>query len=200
MKKRLLLAGTLIALGAAVAIHGALQPDVGLLKFRAKGGYAYGFGDTDDRSVGMVRKFLNDHPEVHTLVLKKMPGTMDVDMNMRIAREIRKRGLNTHLDTDSFIASGAVDLFLAGNRRTMDCRALIGVHSWSSGRFYYPARIGHDPEQKKHEKFLVEMGIDPGFYAFSRDAALPSDMYYLKPAEIERYGLLTEPPKCDADK
>ena len=33
-------------------------------------------------------------------------------MNMRIARRIRSRGLNTHLDSNSFIASGAVDLFL----------------------------------------------------------------------------------------
>lgn len=197
MQKRFLLVGLLIAFGAAIAVNGAMQPDVGLLKFKAKGGYAYGFGGTDDRSVSMVKKFLNEHPEVHTLVLKKMPGTKNVTMNMRIAREIRKRGLNTHLENDSFIASGAVDLFLAGNERTMECRALIGVHSWSSGKFYYPAKIGHDPEQKKHEKFLKEMGIDPAFYAFTRDAALPSDMYYLSHEEIERFGLLTQAPKCN---
>ncbi len=197
MQKRNLLVVGLLAIGALIAVNGALKPDVGLLKFKVKGGYAYAYGYTDARSVPQTRKFLDTHPEVHTLVLKKMSGTRDLDMNTRIARDIRKRGLNTHLDRNSYIASGAVDLFLAGNERTMDCKAYIGVHSWSSGKYYYPAKICHDPEQKKHEAFLEDMGIDPAFYTFTRDAALPSDMYYLKPEEIERFGLLTQKPKCD---
>ena len=197
MKTQQYIAFVLLAIGAVVAIYGASRPDAGLLKFKVKDNIAYGYGGTSDWSVHQVKNFFNDNPHVDTFVLKKMPGTIDANMNMRIARDIRRRGLKTHLESNSYIASGAVDLFLAGTQRTMECGALIGVHSWSSGKHYYPAKIGHDPEQKKHEKFLTEMGIDPSFYAFTRDAALPHDIYYLKMEEIRRFGLLTEDVECE---
>ena len=196
MKTQQIITAILIAIGAAVAIYGTVQPEAGLLKFTVNGNTAYGYGGTNDYSVSTVKRFLNDNPQLETLVLKKMPGTKDADMNIRIARDIRRRGLDTHLDANSYIASGAVDLFLAGTKRTMDCGALIGVHSWSSGKHYYPAKIGSDPHQKKHERFLREMGIDPAFYAFTRDAALPHDIYYLTPDDIRRFSLLTENVDC----
>lgn len=181
----------------AYAVIQRLQPDNGLLKFQVEGARAYGYGDTNDMSVSMVRKFLNENPQVKTLVLKKMPGTRDADMNLRIAREIRKRGLNTHLEGDSFIASGAVDLFLAGVKRTMECGALIGVHSWGltgdRTRRVSPETMGVDRRQKFHEDFLRDMGIDPAFYVFTREAARPDDLYFMTPEEIARFGLLTEP-------
>ena len=126
----------------------------------------------------------------------KMPGTKNADMNIRIAREIRKRGLKTHLPKNGFIASGAVDLFLAGTQRTMDCGGMIGVHSWGltgdrTGRIS-PKTIGVDRRQKFHEKFLRDMGIDPAFYVFTREAAEPNDLHFMSAEEISRFGLLTE--------
>ena len=118
---------------------------------------------------------IRDSPYVDTLVFKKMPGTQDADSNLKLAYDIRRRGLNTHIESNSVIASGAVDLFLAGNKRTMDCGALIGVHSWSvaGGRSTIrisPTDMGIDRRQKYQEKFLSDMGIDPAFYAFTRAA------------------------------
>ena len=196
MRKQQIIAALCILILGAVAVYGRLQPDNGLLKFRVKGERAYGYGDTTAMSVSMVRNFLSDNPQLSTLVLKKMPGTRDADMNIRIAREIRKRGLNTHLDSNSFIASGAVDLFLAGVERTMECGALIGVHSWGltgdrTGQIS-PRTIGVDRRQKFHEDFLRDMGIDPDFYVFTREAAPPDDLYFLTPDDIARFGLLTE--------
>ena len=133
MKTQQIITGVLLAIVAVVAIRGARKPDLGLLKFKVKDNLAYGYGYTDDRSVSVVRKLLKENPQVDTLVLKKMSGTRDGDMNIVLARDIRKRGLNTHLEKNSAIASGAVDLFLAGKTRTMECGALIGVHSWSIG-------------------------------------------------------------------
>lgn len=197
MKLQQTITAIVILVGAGFAIHKAVQPDTGLLKFKARGAYAYGYGTTDDRSVGMVTAFLKSHPEVHTLVLKNLPGTTDADMNLRLSRRIRAAGLNTHLERSSVIASGGVDLFLSGVERTMECGALIGVHSWSGGRNYYPAKLGGWDERKKiQEKYLADMGINPAFYVFTRDAALPHDMYYLSMEEIKRFGLLTEIPDC----
>jgi len=192
----------LVLIGAVIAIRGAMKPDLGLLKFRIKDNMAYGYGFTDGRSVQQITQFLKDNPQVDTLVLGKMSGTRDADMNIRLARRIRKLGLNTHLESNSTIASGAVDLFLAGVERTMECGALIGVHSWSVGGSRDTIRIspkdmGHDRRQKFHEDFLSDMGIDPGFYAFTRAAAEPEDIHYMSRDEIRRWNLLTEPLDCN---
>lgn len=196
MRTQQIIAAGLIAVMFAVGIHGALQPDAGLLKFRAVDNKAYGNGNTNGMSVSMVRNFLNDNPQVDTLVMGKMPGTKNADMNIQIAREIRKRGLKTHLPKNGFIASGAVDLFLAGTERTMECGGIIGVHSWGltgdRTQTISPKTIGVDRRQKFHEKFLRDMGIDPSFYVFTREAAEPSQLHYMTEEEIERFGLLTE--------
>jgi len=185
-----------------VAVYGASRPDVGLLKFKVKDNIAYGYGGTDGRSVAAVKKLMKEHPVVDTLVFKKMPGTQDADMNLRLARDIRRRGLNTHIESNSMIASGAVDLFLAGKRRTMECGALIGVHSWSisgarSTIRISPKDMGGDDRQKYHEDFLRDMGIDPSFYAFTRAAAEPENIHYMSMDEIKRFDLLTEYPDCE---
>ena len=202
MKTQQIITAILILIGAAVAIYGATRPDVGLLKFRVKDNIAYGYGGTDDRSVAAVKKLMQEHPYVDTLVFKKMPGTSDADMNLRLARDIRRRGLNTHIEANSVIASGAVDLFLAGKQRTMECGALIGVHSWSvsgarSTIRISPQDMGTDRRQKYHEDFLTDMGIDPAFYAFTRAAAEPENIHYMSMDEIRRFDLLTEYPDCE---
>ena len=201
MKTQQIITGVLLAVVAIVAIRGAMKPDLGLLKFKVKDNLAYGYGYTDDRSVSVVRKLLKENPQVDTLVLKKMSGTRDGDMNIVLARDIRKRGLNTHLEKNSAIASGAVDLFLAGKYRTMECGALIGVHSWSIGGARETIRVspkdmGADHRQKYHEDFLRDMGIDPAFYAYTRAAAEPEDIHYMSVEDINRFGLTSEPLEC----
>ena len=198
MRTQQIITGILFAIGAAVAVYTATRPDYGLLKFSVRGTTAYGNGSTNGSSVSQVGRFLDNNPDVEKLVFRWMSGTSDADRNLLIARKIRKLDLHTHLNSNSFIASGAVDLFLAGTTRTMECGARIGVHSWSSGNGkIYPALLTRDPQQKKHEKFLGDMGIDPAFYVFTREAALPDDLHILTSAEIEQFGLLTEPLDCD---
>lgn len=197
MRIQQIITAIVIAIGAAVAIYTATRPDYGLLKFQVRGTTAYGNGSTNGSSVSQVGRFLDDNPGVETLVFKWMQGTSDADRNLLIARKIRKRNLHTHLDKNSFIASGALDLFLAGTQRTMECGARVGVHSWSAGPNYHPAKIGHDPRQKLQEKYLRDMGIDPAFYVFTREAALPHELHILSNEEITKFGLLTDPLDCD---
>lgn len=201
MKTQQIITAVLLGVVAMVAIRGAMKPDLGLLKFKVRDNLAYGNGYTDDRSVGVVRDLMKDNPQVDTLVLKRMSGTKDSTRNIILARDIRKRGLDTHLESNSIIASGAVDLFISGKRRTMECGALIGVHSWSIGgrgrERISPGDIGYDRSQKYHEDFLRDMGIDPAFYAFTRAAAEPEDMHYMSVEEINRFGLTSEPLECD---
>jgi hypothetical protein len=205
MRSKQIIAAVLVLIVLAMATHKAIQHDAGLLKFKVRDNIAYGYGGTDARSVGVVRDLIREHPQVTTLVLKNMPGTSDATMNLRVARRIRSEGLNTHLDSNSFIASGAVDLFLAGNERTMECGALIGVHTvyflaeggLVRGEAFYPAKTGYDTHEKQAKAFLRDMGIDPAFYDFTRNAAKPEELYYLTPEDINRFNLLTEPLNCD---
>ncbi len=189
------------AIVIAAFIFTAIQrgdPSEGLLEFHADGNVAFGYGTTDQSSLGTTKRFLNQHPEVDTLVLHAMPGTVDSDINIRLARMIRKRGLKTHLLADSYIASGAVDLFIAGTERTMECGARIGVHAWRSGLGYNPRDVGWDENRRYHENFLRDMGINPAFYVFTREAAPPESIHILTMDEIKRFGILTSPLNCIA--
>ncbi len=204
LKSKQIILIVLLAIVGFTAVRGAMKPDAGLLKFKVEGAKAYGYGGTTGRSLSDFKGFIKDNPQVRTLVLMKMPGTEDGTTNTKIARLIRKEGLDTHLTKNSYIASGAVDLFLAGKTRTMECGALIGVHSWAyysekglvRGKSFHPKNMGVDPHQKEHEDFLSDMGIDPAFYVFTREAALPEDIYILTPEDINRFGLLTTPTTC----
>ena len=165
-------------------------------RFRTNGDVAYVYGTTDEFALGKMRTFLSNHPEVDTLVLRQMSGTIDAVTNEKVARLIRKNRLNTHLEKRSRIASGAVDLFLAGVNRTMECGAMIGVHSWSSSAGYSPRDSIWDEHQGRQERFLADMGINPEFYVFTREAAPPEDVHIMSIDEINRFELLSEPSDC----
>jgi len=186
-----------LVLAVAILLIGALtqrdNPD--LLRFEVEGTRAYGFGFTDARSVGVVNDLLRDHPDVDTLVLMNMPGTRDLVQNDRLARRIRRAGLNTALAEDSFIASGAVSLFIAGVERTAECGARIGVHAWSS--------VGVDAQNTLWDNYadfkrdyLSDMGVSPDFYDFTRAAAPAEGLHIMSPDEINRWGLVTQPLNC----
>lgn len=189
----------LIGVLAALAITQAMRGPDDALWFDVEGDTAYGYGTTYSSSLSDFQSFLRKNPDVKTLVLKDMPGTVDSQTNISIARLIRREGLSTHLERDSEIASGAVDLFIAGKERTMECGARIGVHSWSISNegamietpAIHPRNLGVDRFQRFHERFLIDMGVDPAFYVFTRDSAAPDQIYVLKEDEIERFGLLT---------
>lgn len=187
----------LLLIVAAMAIYQVMQPGHGTLRFEVEGQTAYVNGGTNSSSYGIAKRFFDDNPQVNHLVLQRMPGTQDADTNLRIARMIRRRGLTTHVTKRSYIASGAVDLFLSGTERTMECGAKIGVHSWSFHSHnnigvFSPKNLGSDRRQGVQEKFLKDMGIDTRFYAFTRDAADADDIYILLPKDVARFDLLTE--------
>lgn len=153
---------------------------------------AYAYGGTDADSFNDVRLQLDANPQLETIVLKNVPGTTHLSENTRIAQMIRARGLNTRLESGSFIASGGVDLFLAGNERTMECGARIGVHSWQNDQGESPRTLGHDPIESRMEAFHRSLDVDPEFYSFARDAAPHSALYFLSRDDLQRFNLLTD--------
>lgn len=193
----------LVGLGAvAVVILGAVllqKPNPDLLRFEVDGTRAYGYGFTDGRSQDVVKKLTRQHPDVETLVFVSMPGTQNLTSNYHLARSIRRAELNTELRADSRIASGAVDLFLAGSTRTVACGAMIGVHAWGIGD-YDAQDAWWDNHRTASRDFLSDMGIDPDFYDFRTDAAGTESMHWLTVAEINRWTVASEPIRCDQSK
>ena len=187
-----------LLVGAAVILFAILtqrdNPD--LLRFEVEGNRAYGYGFTDDRSEGVVRKLLRDHPEVDTLVLRDMSGTRNVISNQRLARSIREAGLDTHIESDSFIASGAVDLFIAGVRRTAECGARVGVHAWG-GVGYDAQNALYDNMRDFQRAFHRDMGVEAGFYDFTKRAAPSKGLHIMSPEELNSWGVVTEPLTCE---
>lgn len=195
MQNKLRIAIGLVGIMVFLAFYLAEKSD-GTLNFKVRGDTAYVYGGTNSASYETMKTFLNENPDIQHFVLRNMPGTQDSRTNLDIARLIRRKGITTHLERRSYIASGAVDLFIAGTQRTMECGAIIGVHSWSFDGEIGPKDIGVDRHQWMHEDFLEEMGIDPTFYVFTREAADPDDIHIMQYNEIERYGLLTQSAKC----
>ena len=148
-----------------------------------------------------VQNFINNYPNVTTLVFMQMPGSMDDDANLQASRLLRNRGYITYLPAvnaysqDAFVASGGTDMLLLGNKRIIDAGAEVGVHAWAEGATSataYP--VGH----AKHQPYIdyyVEMGFSQAdseaFYYFTINAAPANGMHKMTEAQIEQYKLRT---------
>ncbi|MEE2906410.1 MAG: EF-hand domain-containing protein [Planctomycetota bacterium] len=137
-----------------------------------------------------VLRLIYEHPEVHTLELQYISGSLDDDANLRACRYIRNQGLKTIVPSGCMVASGGTDLFLSGAYRDCGDEALIGVHSWSW--------MGDDGDQlpRDHEEhdlyleFYRSMGIPDAFYWFTLESASADDIHWMTREELEQYGCI----------
>lgn len=164
-----------------------------ITKFEVRGEEVWMNGEINSQTYDQFTQLIAENPQVTTLVEEVVPGSMDDDTMIKLAYFVREQGLNTRLLSHSAIDSGGVDLFLAGVERTMESGAHIGVHSWSDG-FKDAADFPKDaPEHEQNRKYIEEMLGDDAFYWFTIYAAPAADIYAMTEAEIEQYGLLTQP-------
>ena len=139
--------------------------------------------------------FIAANPNTTKLILKDCPGSEDDEANLEAARKIRQQGIAIHLPADAVIASGAVDLFLAGTTRTRAAGSKIGVHSWADGgnKEATDFPIGHSNHQP-YIDYYKEMGFSQAdaeaFYYFTINAAKAADIHWMTDGEIEQYKLL----------
>ena len=142
--------------------------------------------------------FMN--PEVRTIVLVDMPGSIDDVAMVRAGRYIRQLGLDTHVPADSEVASGATDLFLAGEHRSAEPGARFGIHSWGGGPVPatdLPPVLATDlpRDHEDHLKYLdyyAEMGIPGEFYWRTLSAAPAEGIHWMTEEELERFNFFTD--------
>ncbi|MCB1754624.1 MAG: hypothetical protein KDJ38_03825 [Gammaproteobacteria bacterium] len=136
---------------------------------------------------------LQNNPQVTMLELGQISGSIHDDINMQTGRLVRQQGLNTHVTSTSEIASGGVDLFCSGNKRTMEDGAKLGVHSWTDGKTEAGELPVDSPLHNNQIAYFTEMLGEPQgreFYFFTINAAPASEIYLMSWQEIEQFGIL----------
>ncbi len=136
-----------------------------------------------------LSKYLSENSGIQKIILNQIPGSMNDEWNVKTCLLINKRHIETYLKSKSIIASGGVDLFISGTKRTIEKGAIIGVHSWSDGKkdgSEYPN------DSKEHDLFIDffnQIEVDTSFYWFTLKAAPAKDIYWMTAHDIEKYRL-----------
>lgn len=165
----------------------------------AKRNNLYLIGTFDESTYTAVTEILDSNPNIDTIVFTANGGSVHDSSTLALGREIRRRGMNTHLVNGGVLASGGLSLFMAGNIRTMGSAPLVGVHSWqhcwregSSVEQCKDAREHPraDPGHELHGNYTEEMLGKRDFYWFAIEAAPSTSIHWMRPEEIAEYELI----------
>ncbi len=146
---------------------------------------------TDAASPDAFAAMLAAHPGLEVIEFADAPGTSNDLANLALGRAIRAAGLATHVPGGGSARSGAVELFLAGTRRTIAPGALFAVHSWRDENGREPADFAPDaPENRLYLDYYAEMGMTAdearGFYAMTNSVPHAGALW-LEGAEMARW-------------
>ena len=134
-------------------------------------------------------RVVGEHPEIKTVVLGNIPGSINDELNLKTCLFLYEKGLNTELLSNSVIESGAVDLFVSGRKLNIVEGAKIGVHSWEDielGKSALDIPRSH-PVHQTYLNLYNQVHIDTSFYWFTLRVAPPEDIHYMNEQEIEKY-------------
>ncbi|MFY0630900.1 MAG: M28 family peptidase [Flavobacteriaceae bacterium] len=138
-----------------------------------------------------IKEVLDNNPQVTTITMINVPGSIDDEINLVASQEIRKRGINTYLPKDGMVASGGTDMFLAGTKRQAHFTAKLGVHSWSDGEKGGDEYPKDHPDHAKYLEYYKEMNIPTDFYWYTLKAAPANDIHWMTLNEIKEYQVVT---------
>ncbi len=146
---------------------------------------------TDAASPEAFAAMLAAYPGLEVIEFADASGTSNDLANLRVGRAIRAAGLATHVPDGGSARSGAVELFLAGTRRTIAPGALFAVHSWRDEAGREPADFAADaPENRLYLDYYTEMGMSVqeahAFYAMTNSVPHAGALW-LEGAQMARW-------------
>lgn len=116
--------------------------------------------ETDTDAPYQFKRMLAAYPSIGVLELYDCPGTVDDNANLVLGRMIHNRGIATDVPPGGSVRSGAVDLFLAGVRRTAAGDAEFAVHAWLDEYGLRPSSFSpNSPVNRKYVLFYHAMGM-----------------------------------------
>jgi hypothetical protein len=115
---------------------------------------------------------------------------------IRMAEEIRKRGLNTRVENEKTCASSCPLMFAGGVRREAAPKAHVGVHQFyasDGGPLVTSAQALADAQATTAtiSRHLRGMDVDPALWLHALDTP-PGSLYMLSREELSRYRLVTQ--------
>lgn len=153
-------------------------------------------GTIGGRTDNHFDKLIENYPNIKWIELEDCPGSRNDEVNLKVAKKMHDLGLNTRVYSDAEIASGAVDLFLAGNKREIESGAKIGVHSWAGGNQVPTELPLDDPAHDLYIDFYKSVGMSDSaaaaFYFFTINSAQANDIHWMTETEIEFYNMSTD--------
>jgi hypothetical protein len=164
-------------------------------EFSVDGDKLYMNGYICSKTPDQLEKIINNNPQIKTIVMLEVTGSLDDESNFPMAKWVREQGLNTHLTKNSDIESGGTDFFLSGVNRTMEQGAKIGIHSWRDAISNSEAKdLPKDsPEHKLNKEYIEKMLGNDSFYWYTIYAAPSDGMYFMSNDEIIEYNIVTKP-------
>lgn len=136
---------------------------------------------------------LAKYPNLKTINMLNCPGSEDDDANLIVSKKMHDSGIRFHLFSKSVIASGAVDMYVGGVKRTRESGSRIGVHSWGAApgepiATSYP--IGHAvhlPYINYYKSVGFTQKEAEDFYYFTIKAAPAESVHWMTEEEIIQY-------------
>lgn len=151
---------------------------------------AYMYGVIGEQIVNTVTTLTTEHTNVNTIVLVDVPGSMDDESNLKASLMVYDKGLNTEVLSNSDIASGGVDFYLAGNKRILASGAKLGVHSWGGDDGVVATDLPRDhAEHKPYIEFYqhIKQYQPSEFYFFTLAAAPAESIHYMTAEELAKW-------------
>ncbi len=138
------------------------------------------------------------YPNLKKINMLDCPGSEDDEANLKVSKKMHEVGIEFHLFSTSAIASGAVDMYVGGAKRTREQGSRIGVHSWSGGpgqpiATSYP--VGHTVHLQ-YINYYTSVGFTQkqaeDFYYFTINAAPAEDVHWMTEEEIEKFNIVKQ--------
>lgn len=186
----------LITLAIALVLTACANNSFQRLTFTPDGNSLRLRGVIDAHALDAFDEALQAHPNVEQLIFDFVPGSVDDDSNLALARQVRTLKLKTIIPQNGLTASGGTDLFLAGLERTIASSACVGVHTWGDERGGIGSQLSKDhPLHQIYLDFYREMEIPEAFYWFTLDAAGPDDSHWMAINEMALFNMTTKAVK-----
>lgn len=142
------------------------------------------------------KKLSTKHPTIKQLLIVNCEGSINDEVNLKLATYIYNQKFNIHLMDNGLIASGGTDLFLAGHRRTIGHHTKIGVHAWAGEN----EKATDFPKDHKYHKPYIKYYTSVGFsqkeaedfYFFTIHSAPPEGVHFMTDQELTTYKILTQ--------
>ncbi|RJG48423.1 alpha/beta hydrolase [Motilimonas pumila] len=159
-----------------------------------------------DGSLEAGQTLFSQHSQLQRLQFLDVSGSIDDETNLKLAKLVHTQKIHTHVSNlrnkkdaqgqvlRGGVASGGTDLFLAGQSRSADKDAFIGVHSWSDGEREGKELPRDHEAHQPYIQYYQKIGLSKAseFYFFTLHQASTQEMHYLTPAELKQFSLLTE--------